>query len=277
MTAEQTGASELTRPRPVPDFLVIGAQRSGTTFLYAALRRHPGIVAAKTKELHYFDRAAADEETYCRQLRAHRADAKGKRRLCGEATPYYLFHPTAPERVAKVNPGVKLIALLREPGRRAWSHYHHAVRLGVEKLSFEQAMAAEPERLAGEVERIRKDPSYRSVSHQHHSYLSRGHYAEQLRAWLEFFPAGQMLVLPAEAMFRHPNRVVSAVAGFLGLPPPERRVRRWWRSRKTPQMPAETREYLDEYYRPYKECFCELIEKLDFAKTGDPLLQRVAR
>ncbi len=73
--------------------------------------------------------------------------------------------------------------LLRNPVTRAHSHWRHEVALGREPLSFEDAIAAEPERLAGEHQRLLDDPSYRSFAHQHHSYLARGRYAEQLAAW----------------------------------------------------------------------------------------------
>lgn len=256
----------------VPDFLVIGAQRSGTSFFYRALSAHPSVVRAARKELHYFDnRFTQGPAWYRAQLHADRACATGTRRLCGEATPYYLFHPLAPQRVAQVNPATRLIVLLREPGARAWSHYHYAVRLGLEQLSFTAAIAAEPERLAGEVERMLEEPSHRSLAHQHHSYLSRGRYVEQLRRWLEYFDPSQMLVLASETLFRRPREVVGAAVRFLGLPSTRQRVPRW-RAGQNPTMPDQVRVLLDDYYRPHNREFCRLLEDVPvWRELGDGL------
>jgi hypothetical protein len=129
----------------------------------------------------------------------------------GEASPYYLFHPHVPGRVAEHLPGVKLIALLRDPVQRAYSHYQHEVAGGFETLSFEEAIEAEPARLAGETERLLAEPLYNSFAHQHHSYVARGHYAEQLDRWRPLFGDGQLLMLSSERFFADPGRTFGRV------------------------------------------------------------------
>ena len=128
------------RWRPLPDFLVIGAQKAGTTALYAYLRWHPGITGPSWKEVSFFDRHWWRGEAWYRG----QFPLRGRGRLVGEASPSYLFHPLAPERVHSLVPGARLVALVRDPVARAYSHYQHEVALGREPLGFEDALAAEP-------------------------------------------------------------------------------------------------------------------------------------
>jgi hypothetical protein len=120
--------------------------------------------------------------------------------------------------VAEHLPQVKLIALLRDPVQRAYSHYQHEVARGFERLPFEEAIEAEPARLAGEAERMAAEPLYNSFEHQHHSYLARGRYAEQLDRWRARFDDQQLLVLSSERFFREPEDTFARVLEFLELP-----------------------------------------------------------
>ncbi len=172
------------RWRPLPGFLVIGAQKAGTTALYAYLRWHPAITGPSWKEVSFFDRHWWRGEAWYRgQFPLRTAD-----RLVGEASPSYLFHPLAPERARSLVPDVKLIALLRNPVDRAYSQYQHEVALGREPLSFEDALAEEEGRTRGEVERLVADPRAFSRAWWDHTYAARGRYAEQLERWLTVFP-----------------------------------------------------------------------------------------
>ncbi len=204
--------------RPLPDFLIIGAQKAGTTSLHAYLSQHPDVTPPVTKEIHFFDKEFQRGSDW---YRAHFQRAKGPATITGESTPYYLFHPLAAERVASTLPECSLIVILRDPIYRAFSHHNHERALGFDQLSFEEAVAAEPERLAGEEARLLSDPRYRSFAHQHHSYVSRGRYAEQIERWLEHFDRDRLLVLSAEDLFAEPVRVVLEAQEFLGLSPQE--------------------------------------------------------
>lgn len=227
------------RARMHPTFLIIGAQRAGTTSLFHYLTRHPHIVGPTSvdpsiwwgKEVHFFD------ENYWRGIDWYRtffplearrriARRRGQDLLAGEATPYYMFHPAVPARVAAVLPDVKLVALLRDPIERAYSHYQMMVRTGREKLSFEEALAAEPERLAGVEEELAKErpgvgkQGHRAHhQHRHRAYAGRGLYAEQLERWLEHFPREQLLVLRAEDMLADPAAIYAETLRFLGARP----------------------------------------------------------
>jgi hypothetical protein len=223
---ERRLGNRTSRFRLLPDYLIIGAQRSGTTSLYKYLAQHPAIGAAFLgKGAHFFDtNYTSDLDSYRAHFptRTYKWWVKARRGLdlvTGEGSPYYLTHPHAPQRIAEALPEAKLIVLLRDPVERAYSHYQHELARGFETLSFEEAIEREPERVAGELERMRVDPSYNSFSYQHHTYLARGRYAEQLEVWYALFPVQQILVLPSEELFAEPDRTYRRVLEFLGVPP----------------------------------------------------------
>lgn len=223
--------------RVLPDFLVLGGQRCGSTSLFAILCEHPQVLAPSHKELHHFDRPRHGDLSFYRRafpLAAHRA-ARARRLslpvLTGEATTYYLFHPGVPERVARALPDARLVAILRDPVDRAYSHYQLSVRGSRETLRFEEALDAEEERLAGEEERLAHDPAYDSYSHRYHSYVTRGVYLPQLERWHACFGRERLLVLRSEDLFERPVETVERVTTFLGveihpgpLPAPRNRV-----------------------------------------------------
>ncbi len=255
--------------RVLPDFLVIGTQKGGTSSLYQYLIQHPDVAPALKKEVHFFSWEYGRGEPWYRAhfpLRAHRRvrEAVTRRRvLTGEATPYYLFHPHAAERVGALLPAARLIVLLRNPVDRAVSSYLHQVRLGREPLSLREALAAEEGRLAGEVERLAREPLYNSPAHRHHSYLSRGLYADQLAAWFTVFPREQFLILRSEDFFADTPAVFAQTLEFLGLPPwrPDTFERFNVARRHAPEAgkDAVARQYLAEYYAPHNRRLEQLL------------------
>ena len=233
-TAVWTTGRLTARWRDLPDFLVIGAQKAGTTALYAYLRWHPAIDGPFWKEVSFFDRHWTRGEAWYRGQFPLRTSGK----LVGEASPSYVFHPLAPERVLSLVPGVKLVVLLREPGDRAYSQYQHAVALGRETLSFEDALAAEDERVRGEVERLRADPKAFSFAWWNQTYASRGLYADQLERWLARFPREQLLAITTEEFGARPGGTYASVLAFLGAPPTRARC---VPARVRPRLSADAR------------------------------------
>jgi sulfotransferase family protein len=258
--AARWSAQAYARPtaglRLLPDYLIIGAQRAGTTSLHRYLVQHPGVrTMLRTKGVHFFDTAYGRGISWYAARFPTKAYAwyvarrHGVELRTGEASPYYLFHPHVPRRVAEHLPQVKLIALLRDPVQRAYSHYQHEVARGFETLSFEEAIEAEPARLATETERMAADPLYNSFAHQHHSYLARGRYAEQLDRWRSFFADEQLLVLSSERFFAEPERTFARVLDFLGLPAFTPDAYERHNAHDYRQMGAEVRARLVEHYR----------------------------
>jgi hypothetical protein len=246
----------LTRNRrALPDFLIIGGQRCGSTSLYSMVCEHPLVMAARHKEPHFFDVNHRRGEAFYRRLfplTAHmraRGRRAGGRVVTGEATTHYLSNPAVPARVAAMLPEVRLVATLRDPVDRAYSHYQLARRNGRELLSFEAALAAEDDRLAGEEERLLADPTYRGEVYSVQSYRTRGLYLRQLEWWWQHVREERLLVLRAEDMFADPVAVYRQVTAFLGLPPDLNAERFEARNRESyDDMPPETRAELRAFY-----------------------------
>lgn len=252
--------------RLLPEFLVIGAARAGTTSLYSYLVGHPAVSTPSHKEIHFFD---LNFERGLDWYRRHfHAVLPGNRSgmLTGEASPYYLFHPAVPARVRKTLPEVRLIALVRNPVDRAYSQHQLAVRHGRDELGFEEAIDAEATRLDGELERMASDPSYTSVSHRHHSYLARGLYAEQLERWYEHFPREQLLALRSEDLFADPRKLYSEVLRFLELPAHELGEYHAYNQRLYDGLAPETRQRLEHYFAEPNRQLAELLgRELDWS------------
>jgi hypothetical protein len=250
----------------LPDFLIVGAQKAGTTALYSYLREHPTVTGPPWKEVSFFDRhfwrGAAwyrghfPNKLYLRGVRAR----TGVEPIVGEASPSYLFHPHAPERAAALVPDVRLIALVRNPVDRALSHYHHEVAFGREPLPFEQALEQEDERMQGELERMR-DPRYFSHAWWNFTYLSRGRYAEQLERWLGFFPRERLLILPSEDLLEQPRETYARVLEFLGAPPHELEAYPRIFERDYNAMDPQTRGKLSDYYAEPNRRLYELLDR----------------
>lgn len=260
--------------RRLPDFVVIGANGSGTTSFYWNLARHPAILPTATKEVHFFDRHWQDGLDW---YRAHFPLAAGTRgKMTGEATPSYLFRPEIPERLAATVPDAKLIALLRNPVDRAYGHYHKRFRKGSVTLPFEAVARAELARLGERpidaqtfAERVAERDAQRGTPadrldldrYDGTPFLLRGVYAPQIEMWRKFFPAEQMLVLASEEYYAEPLALLRKTArDFLGLAD-------WWpqwydrrnEGHRYPPMAPDLRAELEAFYRPHNEALAALI------------------
>ena len=249
--------------RPLPDYLVVGAKRCGTTSLQNYLLAHPGVAplfpaAQHIKGVHYFDRNAARPVSWYRSFFPLSVPGR-TRRVCGEASPYYFIHPRAAERAARVVPKAKIIVLLRDPAQRALSQYRDEVRNGQEPLPFAAAVASEPARLAPELERMARDQHYYSFVHEHLCYLTWGRYAEHLSRWLAVFPREQVLVLRSEDLFERPTDLYNEVTDFLDLP--VHRPGSFRRYNATPEVEPDARAVreLQAYYAPHNAALVELL------------------
>jgi len=241
-----------SRPRLVPSFLVIGTKRGGSTSLYEYVIRHPRVAGCLLKKgSHYFD--VNFRRGWIWYWSVFPADA-GRDVITGEASPYYMFHPLAPQRIAAALPETRLIAVLRDPVDRAWSHYQYERRLGGERLPFQQALEREPERLAGEVERMLVEPGYSSFAHRHFSYLARGRYAEQLERVYALVPPSRVLVLQSEALFADPGGALARLWRFLDLEPYQFGQARVFKAgRYAEQMPGTARRWLERYFADHNQ------------------------
>jgi sulfotransferase family protein len=255
--------------RMLPDYVIAGAQRAGTTSLHRHLLGHPNVARALLglKGMHYFSTNYSRGFSWYRShfptnaAKARFEAANGSKLVAGEGSPYYLFHPLALERMADALPDAKVIVMLRDPVARAYSHYQHMLFEGLERVgSFEEALALEPERLEGEVDKILADPRYRSFHHQHHSYVARGHYAEQITKLWSLYPREQTLILRSEDFLADPAAGLAETVEFLGLPafefPAELREHNVGRY---PKIDPDAKARLAEHFREPNERLYALL------------------
>jgi Sulfotransferase domain len=248
--------------RTRPHFLIIGAQRCGTTTFYDVLTQASDVKPAAQKEVHFFDWQYG-KGTKWYQNQFPRRLSPGE--ITGEASPYYLYHPLVPKRVKALLPDVRIIVLLRNPIDRAYSNYWFEVEGGYEKLSFADAIKAEPERLAACADPWQRDPMGRHFSHEHQSYLARGRYAEQLRRWLQSFDRASLHIVESKRFFSDPTAILGTTRKFLGLPraaiaaPEDTPAPLAHRNAQTYEpMATETRQWLVDYFRPHNQQVYEL-------------------
>ena len=249
--------------RALPEFIVIGAQKAGTTSLFAYLTQHPDILPPSKKEVHFFDGGLrTPDDCFHRGVTFYRKHFPLQARLrhgvkTFEASPLYLFHPEVPARLESVLPDVRLIVLLRDPTERAISHYFHESRYGRENLSIETAMAHEEARL---------DPILRAVDYKNRvfrqaSYKARGRYQEQLERFFARFPARNIYIESSEAFFSRPQETVDGICDFLGI------ARTVVLNDATPvnvatnrtDVPDSVYRTLDAYFAPHNEALFQWL------------------
>lgn len=222
--ADQIGQRTASR-RVLPDMLIVGGQRCGTTTLFKALTEHRSFLGPTLRKgVHYFDLRPEQSIDWYRAHFPMRGALENLRRsqdgpvVVGESSPYYLWHPLAAERIGRTLPGVRVIALLRDPVERAYSAHAHELARGFETEDFEHALELEPHRLAGQDARLRRGEITRSLAHQHLAYIQRGEYISQLERMEDAVGRRQMLVIDSADFWLAPDRNWQEVTAFLGLP-----------------------------------------------------------
>lgn len=190
----------------LPTFIIAGAQKSGTTTLHHYLSMHDAVyVPPRPQELHFFD-IEGNFKKGIEWYKGHFVGVKKEHIAIGQTSPFYIYESKAASRIARLLPGVRLIFILRNPVDRAYSHYWHQLRKGRETLTFEEALAQEPTRIAqGFHER------------RYFSYADRGRYARQLERYLRYFPREQLLVLLTEDLAQGPAGVIDKCCDFLHI------------------------------------------------------------
>jgi hypothetical protein len=246
--------------RALPDFLIIGTKRGGTTSLWNYLLDHPLVPrlfpAPNTKSAHYF------EENWYRGFRWYRSHFPTERRLralqrrhgarpkIGEASPLYMFDPRVAARVKLTLPHARPIALVRDPVERAWSHWKERRSNGLEPLEFADALAAEDGRVAGEYERMAADPNYFSEPVDWYTYRARGRYIEHLAPWMDLF-GDQLLVITSEDLYRDPASTYRVVLDHIGLPAHQPAAFEVFNDRRSTPIDPAIRAELQDHFAPY--------------------------
>ncbi len=204
-----------------PDFLIIGAQKCGTTSLYNYLVKHPNIIPAKKKEIRFFDL------NFLNGIQWYQEQLMGgfikKNCLAGEATPIYFINPEVPQRVAEIYPEVKIILLLRNPIERAFSHYRMRARHWMSGRQIREFNVDFQEAIHEEIKQIKIEENKNTdfinflFSHEY-KYCTRGMYIYYIKNWMKYFPKEQFLILQSEEFFADPETTLKQVHAFLGIP-----------------------------------------------------------
>ena len=243
--------------RAHPDFVILGARRCGTTSLFRWMRTHPDVSPPTRKEIHYFD------IHYDKGPRWYRAQFPLARsgKVTGEASPYMLYHPLAPARAARDLPSTtRFIVLLREPVQRTVSDYWFTRRRKrFETENLERAIALEPERLAGEVERVMRGEM--SSRHTGFSYVSRSEYAGQLQAWFDAVGRERILIVESERMYTDPA-TAAGIFEWLGLGPHDHEFPVASKANQSERLEAEDPKVLAElaeHFKPHNRRLFELL------------------
>jgi Sulfotransferase domain len=193
----------------LPNFLIIGAMKCGTTSLHNYLDLHPDISMAPGKELNFFAR----QGNWDKGVGWYESQLGNGALVRGESSPSYTFYPFArgvPERAAELIPDAKLIYMVRDPIDRIVSHYVHRVAAGRETRSLGQVVETLEQELAS-------DPPEPDVLWATPGYLSRSLYHLQISRWCERFPASSIMVIDQQQLQADRSKVLGSVFAFLGV------------------------------------------------------------
>ena len=250
-----------------PEFFIIGVQKGGTTSLSKYMEQHHQVIPAQRKDVFYFN----NEQHYLKgenwykahfALKAYKQLYDIKHRtnaITYDSTPNYFDVPEAAKRIFDFNPNAKVILLLRNPIDRAWSNYQMAKRFGFETLSFEEALAAEDERLE-----LAKTIHQHNYIYQRLTYKKRGIYINSLKTWTNTFPKEKLLILNSELLFNDTKNTFNQIVNFLELEPNNNiDFKPVNQGNYTEQMAPATREKLHEFYKPYNQQLFDFL-KVDY-------------
>lgn len=248
-----------------PSFLIIGAQKAGTSALYAMLGQHPQIVTVAAKELGFFSGRSGQ---YTNSTAYHSVFPLPHRltagKITGEATPEYLFFPECPQRIYEYASDMKLIAILREPVARAFSgwnmyrrfsqSYYPPYRELVEHRAFTTA-------LMDEMTAIEQSGTYHNPQSAPYHYVGRGMYAPQLRGYFHHFRRDNLLVLGHHDLLHNSESCLSVVCQFLELDSFNFQVERKNVSRYESAIPETAVRLLQDFYAPHNNALFQLLGK----------------
>lgn len=244
--------------RVEPTFLLVGAQRAGTTSLFRALLEHPNVLRPNLhKGVNYFDvNYGRDWSWYLGHFplkaTARRCRPPGRQQAeIFEASGYYMFHPHAATRIAERLPEVRIVAMVRDPVERAYSAYKHEFARGFETETFERALDLEDARVEPELQHMLDDPTYQSNTYRHQAYRRRGRYAEQLQRFADLIGRERIHVIESERFFAAPAKQFVGLLDFLELPRRLPQSFDQFNARPGTPISPSIESRLFEYFRPH--------------------------
>tara|TARA_Y100000817_G_C16859644_1_gene545296 strand:+ start:1673 stop:2512 length:840 start_codon:yes stop_codon:yes gene_type:complete len=244
--------------RILPDFIINGTVRSGTTSLYYNICEHPSILSADYDEIGFFDSNYQLGINWYRSMFPTQKEISELKKktgfaITGEDTPFYFWKKEAARRILNDLPNVKIISIFRNPIDRAYSNYNLSIRANTEKLSFEDAIEEEM--------RFLDEHSFRESVDRQRSYIAKGIYEKQINFWFEIFPKKQIHILSTEDMKKNPQDTLKKIFRFLEIPEYTIENPHNQKAVKYEKMSEETRKLLCDFYKPHNEKFFQIIDK----------------
>ncbi len=233
-----------------PSFIIVGAQKSGTSSLYEMLCKHPKVYRNEQKELHFFDFNFEKGKSHYREQLSCPEGV-----ISGDASPFYMYHPAVAGRIAEMYPKAKIIFILRDPAERALSQYRMNTQEGIETLSPLMALVAEEDRLLKAMQ-AGEDWDTPNSTYQNFTYKSRGHYETQWMNFSKHFSRKQLFVMRMETLVANPAETMQALCEFLKLPAYDWASEALPHENKSEGIGADEGyaiEYLGHYFTPHKE------------------------
>lgn len=266
LSYERTSRTITSSSRLLPDFIIIGYHKCGTTSLYDYICQHPNIGSASRKEIHYFDlsfwRGIGWYRTHFPTIyEKNNIEKKTNNKfLTGEASPLYVIHPKIPGRIYDILPKVKIIILLRNPIDRAYSHFQNANLANQESINFEKTIEIDDERWDILLQNLQSDLIFdHNMKKFKIPYRSFGKYIEHIKQWYDVFPKEQIQILTLEELENDLPGTLKKVFEFLNVPDFKIKDIEKKNVRKYDKMLPETRKLLIEYYKPYNKKLEEFL------------------
>jgi len=275
----------------LPDFIIIGAMKGGTTSLYDYLNQHPQILPCITKEPYYFSQFYDRGIKWYKSCFTHTYVEEFKKKilqkkfLTGEGSPNYYWYPHAAKRVHDTVPNAKIILLLRNPINRAYSEYDMRLRFSIfgkgeivsrvarldelklegkgtlVGITYEDAIEMENEVIKGKWEKMVNDDTYFSGKFNTKAFLAKGIYINFIKNWKKLFPENQFLIIQSEKLFENAFETTNQVLKFLDLPPLSKLDFHIQGKGSYNEMNSETRKKLVDYFKPYNKELYDYLGK----------------
>ena len=244
--------------RVLPNFIIIGTVRSGTTSLYYNICEHPSVLPAAYDEIGFFDSNFHLGLNWYRSMfptkkEMEKIKEKTNFAITGEDTPFYFWKKETVSRIINAVPNSKLIVIVRNPVDRAYSNYNLGIRKKVEESTFEKAIDEEICFI--------ENHSFRECIDRKRSYLSKGFYAKQFSIWQEKFSQKKLHVVSTEEMEKQPQITMSKIFEFLEIPKYNIKNPQKQKSANYKKMHVDTRKKLLEFYKPHNEEFFNKINQ----------------
>ena len=250
--------------RVLPDFIIIGSMKCGTTSLYYDICEHPCVSAAAYDEIGFFDSNFHLGLNWYRSMFPTKRQIEGVRRkegvaITGEDTPFYFWNPVAAKRIQKLLPNIKLITILRNPIDRAYSEYQDQASNESDFPSFETVIENEMNMKRNDTSLITEENF--EIFNQKNSNLLKGIYVDQLKIWTRLFPKGQIFTLTTEDLNSDSIGTLELVFQYLNLPKYKIKNPQYKKQKKYVSMNTQTRKLLIQFFKPHNEELFKFIGK----------------